>query len=249
MNLSERTEQQASSLEETAAAMEQLAATVRQNAGNARQASQLADSAKAAADGGGGVATQAVAAMGRIEQSSQKISDIIGVIDEIAFQTNLLALNAAVEAARAGESGKGFAVVAAEVRTLAQRSSAASKEIKALIHASSGEVRTGVGLVNEAGRTLEQIVLSVKRVADIVADIAAASGEQAQGLEQVNAAVAHMDQVTQKNAALVEESTASARDLQAQAAELHGLVAFFSTDGARKPKAAPTAEDDGGEDS
>jgi len=240
-NLADRTEQQASSLQETAAAMEELAATVRQNAGNAQQASQLADKAKAAADQGGGVVTDAVAAMGRIEDSSQRIADIIGVMDEIAFQTNLLALNAAVEAARAGEAGKGFAVVAAEVRALAQRSGAASKEIKALIQASSGEVRSGVALVNQAGTALDDIVAAVKRVADIVAGIAGASSEQAHGLEQVNAAVAQMDEMTQKNAALVEQSTASARALQEQAAELRGLVDFFEVSAAPR---TPDAEDE-----
>ncbi len=229
-NLSQRTEQQASNLQETASAMEELAATVRQNADNAQQANQLASRARVVADQGGSVATQAVTAMGRIEDSSQKISDIIGVIDEIAFQTNLLALNAAVEAARAGDAGKGFAVVATEVRALAQRSSTASKQIKLLIGESSREVRSGVTLVNEAGKALGEIVTSIKRVADIVSEIAAANAEQAVGLEQVNAAVAQMDENTQKNAALVEESAASADALQELASGLTRTVAFFKLD-------------------
>ncbi len=227
-NLAERTEQQASNLEETASAMEELVATVRLNAENAQQANQLASRARGVANHGGDVATKAVAAMGRIEDSSQRIVDIIGVMDEIAFQTNLLALNAAVEAARAGDAGKGFAVVATEVRSLAQRSSEASKEIKSLISTSSTEVRSGVGLVNEAGKALGEIVTSVKRVADIVSEIACASSEQAQGLDQVNQAVTMMDDMTQKNAALVEESTAAARALQDQSVELRGMVSFFN---------------------
>jgi methyl-accepting chemotaxis protein len=237
-DLSARTEQQASSLEETAASMEELSATVRQNSENAQQANQLATTAREAADRGGRVTTQAVEAMTRIEGASQKISDIIGVIDEIAFQTNLLALNAAVEAARAGEAGKGFAVVASEVRTLAQRSAQASKEIKGLILDSGNQVKDGVKLVNAAGEALEGIVGSVKKVADIVSEIAAASAEQASGVEQVNSAVTQMDEMTQKNAALVEESAAAARSLEEQASELTRLIGFFST--GRESAARPT---------
>ena len=228
-DLSERTEQQAANLEETAASMEELAATVRQNSENAQQANQLAAGARSVAERGGSVVSDAVSAMSTIEQSSQKISDIIGVIDEIAFQTNLLALNAAVEAARAGEAGKGFAVVASEVRTLAHRSAQASKEIKALIVASSEQVSSGVKLVNTSGETLTEIVSSVKRVADIVSEIAAASSEQSSGLEQVNTAVTQMDEMTQKNAALVEESAAAARALEEQSSGLSELISFFDT--------------------
>jgi methyl-accepting chemotaxis protein len=209
--------------------MEELSATVRQNSENAQQANQLATTAREAADRGGKVTTQAVEAMTRIEGASQKISDIIGVIDEIAFQTNLLALNAAVEAARAGEAGKGFAVVASEVRTLAQRSAQASKEIKGLILDSGNQVKDGVKLVNAAGEALEGIVGSVKKVADIVSEIAAASAEQASGVEQVNSAVTQMDEMTQKNAALVEESAAAGRSLEEQASELLRLIGFFTT--------------------
>jgi methyl-accepting chemotaxis protein len=240
IDLSTRTEQQASSLEETAASMEELSATVRQNSENAQQANQLAAGANAAADRGGTVTAQAVDAMARIEGASQKISDIISVIDEIAFQTNLLALNAAVEAARAGDAGKGFAVVASEVRTLAQRSAQASKEIKALIIDSGNQVKDGVKLVNEAGGSLGEIVASVKRVADIVSEIAAASAEQAAGVEQVNSAVTQMDEMTQKNAALVEESTAAARSLEEQAAELTELMAFFTIESGNRQRAGAT---------
>mgnify|MGYP001012685604 FL=1 len=226
-DLSARSEQQAASLEETAASMEELAATVRQNAANAQQANQLAAGAREVAASGGRVVADAVAAMGRIEASSQKIGDIVGMIDEIAFQTNLLALNAAVEAARAGDAGKGFAVVAQEVRNLAQRSAQASKEIKTLITQSTAEVKQGADLVTGAGTTLDEILGGVKRVADIVAEIAAASSEQAAGIEQVNDAVSHMDEITQQNAALVEESAASAQALEDQAGELDRLMAFF----------------------
>jgi methyl-accepting chemotaxis protein len=226
-DLSERSEQQASSLEETAASMEELAATVRQNATNAQQASQLASGARDVAMGGTQVVSDAVAAMGRIEGSSQKIGDIVGMIDEIAFQTNLLALNAAVEAARAGDAGKGFAVVAQEVRNLAQRSAQASREIKTLISQSTAEVVSGADMVKGAGKTLDEILGSVKRVADIVAEIASASSEQASGIDQVNQAVTQMDEMTQQNAALVEESTAAAHSLEEQSRELNRLMAFF----------------------
>ena len=238
-DLSERSEQQASALEETAASMEELAATVRQNAANAQQANQLAAGAREIAAGGGEVVNNAIGAMGRIEQSSQKIEDIVGMIDEIAFQTNLLALNAAVEAARAGDAGKGFAVVAQEVRNLAQRSAQASKEIKTLIAESSTQVRSGAELVKGAGKTLEDILGSVKRVADIVAEIAAASSEQASGIDQVNAAVSQMDEMTQQNAALVEESAAAAHALEDQSRELNRLMGFFNT-GAAAVAATPT---------
>ncbi|HEY0837426.1 MAG TPA: methyl-accepting chemotaxis protein [Azospirillum sp.] len=232
LDLSERTEQQASSLEETAASMEELAATVRSNADNAQQVNVFATDARRAAEKGGQVASSAVEAMKRIEQSSQKISDIIGVIDEIAFQTNLLALNAAVEAARAGDAGRGFAVVAQEVRQLAQRSAQASKEIKSLILASGTQVRDGVDLVRSAGATLTDIVAGITRVADLVSEIARATAEQASGLDEVNGAVAQMDEMTQKNAALVEESTAAARSLEEQAGNLRQQMAFFAIDSA-----------------
>ncbi|CCG40799.1 methyl-accepting chemotaxis protein [Magnetospirillum molischianum] len=228
-DLSERSEQQASALEETAASMEELAATVRQNSANAQQANQLAAGAREVAASGGQVVTDAIGAMTRIESSSQKIEDIVGMIDEIAFQTNLLALNAAVEAARAGDAGKGFAVVAQEVRNLAQRSAQASKEIKGLIAESSSQVRNGADLVKGAGRTLEEILGSVKRVADIVAEIAAASAEQASGIDQVNEAVTQMDEMTQQNAALVEESTAAAHSLEEQSRHLGEVMGFFNT--------------------
>ncbi|MBP2292424.1 methyl-accepting chemotaxis protein [Azospirillum rugosum] len=230
LDLSERTEQQASSLEETAASMEELAATVRSNADNAQQVTSVANDARTAAERGGQVAASAVDAMRRIEQSSQKISDIIGVIDEIAFQTNLLALNAAVEAARAGDAGRGFAVVAQEVRNLAQRSAQASKEIKTLILDSGAQVRDGVDLVRSAGATLTDIVSGISRVADLVSEIARATAEQASGLDEVNSAVAQMDEMTQKNAALVEESTAAARSLEEQAGQLRQQMAFFALD-------------------
>ncbi|MBL8669602.1 MAG: PAS domain S-box protein [Alphaproteobacteria bacterium] len=246
-DLSSRTEQQASSLEETAASMEELAATVKQNSENAQQANQLAAGARASAEKGGAVAAEAIQAMSKIEGSSRKISDIIGVIDEIAFQTNLLALNAAVEAARAGDAGKGFAVVAAEVRTLAQRSAQASKEIKALIVDSSLQVKDGVQMVKNAGETLGEIVTAVKRVADIVAEIAAASAEQSSGVEQVNTAVSQMDEMTQKNAALVEESAAASQSMTQQAEQLTQTIEFFridegaeeDSDASRRAAAAP----------
>jgi len=230
LDLSQRSEEQASALEETAASMEELAATVRQNAANAQQANQLAVGARDVAAGGGQVVTDAVNAMDRIEGSSQKIGDIVGMIDEIAFQTNLLALNAAVEAARAGDAGKGFAVVAQEVRNLAQRSAQASKEIKGLIAQSTSEVRAGAELVKKAGGTLDDILGNVKRVADIVGEIATASAEQASGIDQVNAAVSQMDEMTQQNAALVEESAAAAQSLEQAAGGLEQQMAFFLLD-------------------
>ena len=229
-DLSSRTEQQASSLEETAASMEELTSTVKQNADNARQANQLAVSASSVAVKGGRVVSQVVDTMSAINSSSKKIVDIIGVIDGIAFQTNILALNAAVEAARAGEQGRGFAVVAAEVRNLAQRSAAAAKEIKTLIGDSVDKVEEGSKQVAEAGKTMDEIVGSVKRVTDIMAEIEAASREQTQGIEQINQAITQMDQVTQQNAALVEEAAAAAASLQEQAGGLSQVVSVFKLD-------------------
>jgi len=226
-DLSQRTEAQASSLEETASSMEQLTSTVKQNADNARRASQLAASASSIAVQGGTVVSDVVQTMGGITESSKRIADIIGVIDGIAFQTNILALNAAVEAARAGEQGRGFAVVASEVRSLAQRSAAAAKEIKALIEDSVGKVEGGAKLVDQAGATMSEIVDSIKRVTDIMAEITAASQEQSSGIEEVNQAVAQMDQATQQNAALVEEAAAAAESLQDQAQHLAQAVAVF----------------------
>lgn len=226
-DLSARTEQQAASLEETAASMHEITATVKQNAGSAEQANRLADAARSAAEGGGAVAQDAIQAMGEIEVAAQKIADIVGLIDEIAFQTNLLALNASVEAARAGEAGKGFAVVAQEVRALAQRSADASRDIKGLIATSNSKVKDGASLVQKAGGALSEIVISVKKVADIVAEIAAASGEQARGLEEVNQAVGNMDEMTQRNGALVEQTTASVKAMLGQADELHTVVRSF----------------------
>jgi methyl-accepting chemotaxis protein len=226
-DLSSRTEEQASSLEQTAASMEELTSTVKQNADNARQANQLAVSASEVAVKGGAVVGQVVDTMASIDASSKKIVDIIGVIDGIAFQTNILALNAAVEAARAGEQGRGFAVVAAEVRNLAQRSAAAAKEIKGLIDDSVGKVQAGSSLVGEAGQTMQEIVGSVKRVTDIMGEITAASHEQTQGIEQINQAITQMDQVTQQNAALVEEAAAAAASLQEQAGGLVRAVSVF----------------------
>ncbi|NVM86794.1 methyl-accepting chemotaxis protein [Variovorax sp. SG517] len=226
-DLSSRTEEQASSLEQTAASMEELTSTVKQNADNARQANQLAVSASEVAVKGGNVVSQVVDTMGSINASSKKIVDIIGVIDGIAFQTNILALNAAVEAARAGEQGRGFAVVASEVRSLAQRSAAAAKEIKTLIGDSVEKVEEGSKQVEEAGRTMEEIVGSVKRVTDIMGEITAASQEQTSGIEQINQAITQMDQVTQQNAALVEEASAAAQSLQEQAGILVRAVSIF----------------------
>jgi methyl-accepting chemotaxis protein len=230
LDLSSRTEQQAGSLEETASAMEQLTSTVKQNADNARAASQLATSASTIAIEGGSVVGQVVDTMSAINDSSKKIVEIISVIDGIAFQTNILALNAAVEAARAGEQGRGFAVVASEVRSLAQRSAAAAKEIKTLISDSVEKVEAGSKLVNHAGGTMDEIVTSVKRVTDIVSEISAAGQEQSSGIEEVNRAITQMDQATQQNAALVEEAAAAAQSLQDQAVMLAQVVAGFKLD-------------------
>ncbi|MBN5017231.1 cache domain-containing protein [Stenotrophomonas maltophilia] len=229
-DLSRRTEQQAANLEETAASMEELTSTVRQNAEHARQANQLAIGAHGVALQGGEVVGQVVTTMSAIEASSKKIAEIISVIDGIAFQTNILALNAAVEAARAGEQGRGFAVVASEVRTLAQRSAAAAKEIKGLIDDSVGKVNDGSALVHKAGATMGEIVASVQRVTDIMAEISAASQEQSAGIEQVNQTVVQMDETTQQNAALVEEATAAARAMEDQAGQLADAVAIFRLD-------------------
>src|SRR3569623_40362 len=226
-DLSSRTEQQASSLEETASSMDELTGTVRHNADNARQAIQLAVSASEVAENGGAVVSQVVDTLDSIKDSSKKIVDIIGVIAGIAFQTNILALNAAVEAARAGEQGRGFAEVAGEVRNLAQRSASAAKEIKGLIGDSVEKVEAGSKLVNQAGATMDEIVGSVRRVTDVMVEIMAASQEQSTGIEQVNQAIAQMDQVTQQNAALVEEAAAAAESMQDQAAALARLVATF----------------------
>lgn len=251
-DLSQRTSEQASSLEETSASMEEMTSTVKQNADNAKQANQLAITARDIADKGGSVTVRAVEAMGEINKSSKKIADIITVIDEIAFQTNLLALNAAVEAARAGEHGRGFAVVAAEVRNLAQRSATAAKEIKGLINESIQRVNDGSELVNQSGKTLEEIVSSVKRVTDIIAEISAASQEQASGIDQVNKAIMQMDETTQQNAALVEETTSASQSMKDQARELMTQVEVFKTGGEshserhtapkRDTKPAPSAQ-------
>jgi methyl-accepting chemotaxis protein len=226
-DLSQRTEQQASNLQQTAASMEEMNATIKQSADSARQANQLAASAAEVAVRGGNVVSQVVSTMDEINTSSKKISDIIGVIDGIAFQTNILALNAAVEAARAGEQGRGFAVVASEVRSLAQRSAQAAKEIKGLIGASVDKVESGSRLVADAGATMSEIVGSVQRVSDIINEITAASAEQSDGIGQVNAAVVQLDQMTQQNAALVEESAAAAESLKQQAGSLAKVVSTF----------------------
>ena len=238
-SMSQRTEEQASSLEETASSMEEFTSTVKQNSDNAQQANQLAMSAREQAEKGGEVVGQAVQAMAAINESSEKISDIIGVINDIAFQTNLLALNASVEAARAGEQGRGFAVVATEVRNLAQRSAQAAKEIRDLIQDSEDRVKNGSALVNESGETLEEIVNSVKKVGDIISEIAAASREQSIGIEQVNKAIGQMDEVTQQNAALAEETSAASEALNEQARNLNALMQFFNTeDNGEKNQAA-----------
>ncbi|MFA6014946.1 MAG: methyl-accepting chemotaxis protein [Gallionellaceae bacterium] len=243
-DLSQRTEEQASSLEETAASMEELTSTVKQNADNAKQANQLASNASAVAQKGGAVVQEVVGTMSSINESSRKIVDIISVIDGIAFQTNILALNAAVEAARAGEQGRGFAVVAAEVRNLAQRSAAAAKEIKTLIGDSTEKVEIGTKLVDDAGKTMEEIVNAVKRVTDIMSEISAASAEQSTGIEQVNQAITQMDEVTQQNAALVEEAAAAAESLEEEAQNLTRAVSVFKMDNSAMGQArivAPTA--------
>ncbi|WP_198284611.1 methyl-accepting chemotaxis protein [Beggiatoa alba] len=227
-SLSQRTEEQAAALEETAASMEEMTSTVQQNADNAHQAMQLAVIAQDRADTGGNIVNQAITAMEQISKSSHQVADIIGVIDEIAFQTNLLALNAAVEAARAGEQGRGFAVVASEVRQLAQRSANAAKEIKGLIRDSLQKVSDGTRLTNQSGQTLEQIVLSVRKVNDIIAEISAATQEQSAGIHQVNKAITQMDEMTQQNAALVEESASASESMRLQAQKLKEYVNFFS---------------------
>ena len=253
-DLSQRTEEQAASLEQTSASMEEMAATVKKNAENAQHANQLTQGTQEVANRGGAVVAEAVTAMAAIEDSSRKISDIISVIDEIARQTNLLALNAAVEAARAGEAGRGFAVVASEVRSLAQRSSQAAKDIKDLITSSSGQVQQGVDLVNRAGASLNEIVASIKNVAVIVAEIANASAEQASGIDQINRALNQMDEVTQQNSALVEENAATAKTLEDQQSAMAERVGFFrfdrdgallSASAARKPVQAAAAQKSG----
>jgi methyl-accepting chemotaxis protein len=244
-DLSQRTEEQASSLEQTAASMEELTSTVKQNAENSRHANSLASAASENADRGGDVVDDVVKRMSEIKEGSRKMSEIISVIDGIAFQTNILALNAAVEAARAGEQGRGFAVVATEVRSLAQRSASAAKEIKSLIESSVDNINTGSDLADKAGTAMEEIVASIKKVTDIIGEISAASDEQSAGIEQINQAVSQMDQVTQQNAALVEESAAAAESLQSQAEELETSVSSFQLDEsgrARKPAPAKAAE-------
>ena len=241
-DLSQRTEEQASSLEQTASSMEEMTSTVKQNADNAAQANDLATAARRQAEKGGEVVAEAVAAMTGINEASNKIADIIGVIDEIAFQTNLLALNAAVEAARAGEQGRGFAVVAAEVRTLASRSATAAKEIKALIEDSVARVEHGSKLVSESGQSLSDIVSAVKKASDIVAEIAAACQEQAHGIDQVNKAITSLDQVTQQNAALVEEAASAAESLSEEAQNLDVMMSNYQiAGGVAESRPAPVA--------
>ena len=241
LDLSQRTEEQASALQQTAATMEELGTTVRQNADNAQQANQLAQAASGVAVKGGEVVGQVVETMKGISDSSRRIADIIGTIDGIAFQTNILALNAAVEAARAGEQGRGFAVVAGEVRTLAQRSAEAAKEIKGLIGASVERVEQGAALVDQAGRTMDEVVTSIRRVSDIVGEISAASVEQSTGVGQVGEAVGQMDKVTQQNAALVEESAAAAESLKSQASALVQTVSVFKLSHGAQAQVAPAA--------
>jgi len=241
-DLSQRTSDQASSLEETSASMEEMTSIVKQNADNSKQANQLAIAAREVAEKGGRITSEAVQAMDGINKSSKKIADIINVIDEIAFQTNLLALNAAVEAARAGEQGRGFAVVATEVRNLAQRSAGAAKEIKSLINESVQKVGDGSELVNQSGKTLDEIVGSVKRVTDIISEISAASQEQSSGIDQVNKAIMQMDQTTQQNAALVEQAASSAQSMQQQASSLQREVDFFKTSTDEEAAAPPTRQ-------
>ena len=238
-DLSQRTEEQASSLEETASSMEQMTSTVKQSADSTQQTSTLARAALQDAEQGGAIVTETVAAMSEISASSNRIADIIGVIDEIAFQTNLLALNAAVEAARAGEQGKGFAVVAAEVRSLAQRSAEAAREIKGLIEDGVSKVRTGSELVQRSGDTLQKIIASVSKVSDIAAELSAASHEQSAGIEQINKAVMQMDEMTQQNAALVEQASAASKAMEEQAQRLLEQIGFFRTGAAGAASAAP----------
>jgi methyl-accepting chemotaxis protein len=240
MDLSSRTEQQASSLEETASSMEELNATVRQNEHNARAANELAVAASGVAAKGGKVVSEVVQTMGAINAASHRIADIIGVIDGIAFQTNILALNAAVEAARAGEHGRGFAVVATEVRSLAQKSASAAREIKSLITDSVTQVDGGTRLAQQAGATMEEVVASVRQVTDMMGQISAASAEQSAGIGQVNQAIVQMDQATQQNAALVEQAAAAAGALQEQAQQLSTAVQVFQLDAANAPAPAAT---------
>lgn len=232
-DLSQRTQEQAAALEETASSMEEMAATVKQNADNIRTANQLSMSARSQADRGGGVLQNAVDAMEQINDSSRKIADIVGVVDEIAFQTNLLALNAAVEAARAGEQGRGFAVVASEVRNLAQRSAGAAKEIKGLIQSSVERVKAGSELVGDSGRTMQEITLSIRKLTDVVAEISAATEEQARSIDEVNRAVAQIDSATQQNAALVEQAAAASKSMEQRTGQLLGEIGFFKTDAKR----------------
>ena len=240
-DLSQRTEEQASSLQETASSMEELSATVKHNAENAKQANQLSLGARDVAVKGGDIVNRVVTTMASINDSSNKIVDIISVIEGIAFQTNILALNAAVEAARAGEQGRGFAVVAAEVRTLAQRSAGAAKEIKALIDDSVGKIKGGTKLVDEAGKTMDEIVTAVKRMTDIMAEISAASSEQSSGIDQVNQAINQMDEVTQQNAALVEEAAAAAEAMKEEAENLTLSVSVFKLSTQAEPRSVSSS--------